>query len=516
MTIKHEYQRYNPYILTFFVSLFFSYLAISTDNLINHDAVFFMDASKTVLRDGIIASFNSYTWPFYSWLVALVHKVLFFSQIEQTAHFINALFISLSCMLFIRIYAEITNHKGSMWVAAILILAFGGINSFRADIMRDIPYWFFFLAGFFCLLRYYKSPRWTTGVGWQLFVALAFLARVEGLIIILLGPLALFLKHAPMKQRIIQAGALYGLYAVGLIVAAAILVALDISYLDIPVGKLKKTLHFILGDGVFGLYDNAVRNVGELYKYEGLHIDKNYWVLAVIHASGLLAYVSVRVLGCLGFFYSAIFAYGVFKRQIQISEYNRIILYFVAFLFLFFCVYMLKGPVLTPRYTTSLVFMLLLLTGQIVEQLLPAISTSRHRRKIVSVIFLYLFLTTADSLITTQGDSKDYVLQAGSWVRENVDNSTPVYSNYFKALYYTDRGRSRKDSMRFKKLVKGINHGTLAKGAYIIVNIEQDQDKNHAEILDGLVADKTIEYVITFANDEDDKLVIYRLSTVTP
>jgi len=397
-----------------------------------------------------------------------------------------------------------------------LILAFGGINSFRADIMRNIPYWFFYLAGFFCLLRYYKSSGWATGIGWQLFAGLAFLARVEGLIIILLGPLALFLKHASMKQRIIQTGALYGLYAIGFIVAAAVLLALDISYLDIPVGKLKRTVHYIYGDGVFGLYDNAVRSVGKLYRYEGLHIDKNYWVLAVIHASGLLVYISVRVFECLGFFYSAIFAFGVFKRQIQISEYNRIILYFIAFLFLFFCIYMLRGPVFTPRYTTSLVFMLLLLTGQIVEGLLPAISISRHRTKIVSVIFLYLFFTTADSLITTQGDSNNYVLEAGSWVKKNVDHSIPVYSNYLKALYYTDIGSSRKDKMRFKKLLKGINNGTIAKGAYIIINIEQDQDENHAQIFDGLVADEKIEYVTKFANDDGDELVIYRLSTVTP
>jgi len=90
--------------------------------------------SKASMKDGIIASFNSYSWPFYSWLVALAHKVLFFSQVEQTAHFINALFISLSCMLFIRIYAEITNHKGSIWVAAVFL------NRYQPDLSTLYPW----------------------------------------------------------------------------------------------------------------------------------------------------------------------------------------------------------------------------------------------------------------------------------------------------------------------------------------------------------------------------------------
>lgn len=506
-------KEYNPYILTFFVSLFFSYLAVSTDNLINHDAVVFMDAAKAYIRGGVGASFNMYSWPFYSWLVAVVHKLLWFPHIEQSAHFINALFYAVTCILFIRIYAEITNHEGSLWIAVVLVLTFTGINSYRADIMRDIPYWCFYLAGFFCLLRYFRRPAWQTAIGWQLFMGLAFLARVEGLAIIVLGPLAMFLKHAPIKQRIIQTGALYGLYAVGLIIAAVALLISDVSSLDIPLGKLGKISHYL---NIYELFDNAVRGLGELYRYEGLHIDKNYWVLAVVYMSGLLAYVSVRIVGCLSFPYFVVLCFGAFKKRIVLNEYNRIILYFIAFLFLFFCVYMIRGPVLTSRYTTSLVFMLLLLLGQIVERLLPAISSSRHRRQIVATIFIYLFITTADSLISTQGDSKNHVLQAGYWVKENVDRSIPVYSNYYKALYYTDRGRSRLDSMSFKRLLKRVRSNTLGNDVYIIVTVEQDETETYGKELDGLVSAGRMEHMAEFANDDNDRSVIYRLASPAP
>jgi len=502
----------NPYILTFIVSLVFSYLAISTDNLLNHDGIYFMNAAKTYLRDGFAAMLKVFPWPFFSWLVANLHQVSWFPHIEQTAHFINALFIAITCILFIRIYAEITNNEGSLWVAAILVLTFVGLNKYRADLMKDFGYWCFYLAGFYCLLSYYKRPNWVAAIGWQLFMGLAFLFRIEGLVIIALGPLAVFIGSVSFKERIVQVIRLYSIYIVGLVISVIVMLFVGAENLDIQLGRLLTVQSYLNIDRWVTTYDFAIRKLGEFYTYEGAH-HKHDHVLAIIYASSLVVYVLIKIIECISFPYFAVFLLGAFKKLFCINDYNKIILYFILFLFLFFIGYKSSGEVkvVSSRYTTSLGFLLLLLIGQIVERLLPTVSSSRHRKKIVAVIFVFLFLSTTDSVISTQGDSKTHVLQSGYWVKHNAERSVPVYSNYYKALYYTNRERSFRHVMGFWELVAKIENGAVGPEAYIIVKINHEENEEYSKKLDRLIETGKIEYQTEFANDENDRSVIYRL-----
>ncbi len=503
--------KYNPYAITFIVSVIYSCLAISTDNLINHDAIVFMDAAKAYLRDGAEASIQLHSWPFYSWLVAVVHSALWFSHIEQTAHFINIFFVSATCLLFIRIYAEITNDNGSLWVAAVIILAFTGINKYRADIMRDFGYWCCYLTAFLCLLKYYKSPNWRNAVGWQFFTLIAFLFRIEGVVIIALGPLALMLENRALKERIVRIIPLYGVYLiffVGLIVALA---GMDVSSIDMQLGRLPRLMEYLNIDGTIASYDKAVRKLGEIYWYEGEHLNKYYNSLALVYAVTLTSYVLFRVISCMGLPFFVFFAYGCFKRYIELSFYNRVIIYFALFLFLFLLIYVISAPVLSPRYTTSLVFMLLLLIGQIAERILPRMKSSKRGTRIIAVVLVYLFLNAADSVISSQGDSKTYILDAGYWVKANVDPSIPVYSNYYKALYYTDRGRSFRNSMGLDEIISSLDRGMFGKEACVIIKIEHGENQLYVAKLDNLVESGKMERIALFSNDKHDMAIVYRV-----
>jgi hypothetical protein len=508
-------ERYTPYITTFILSLAFSCLAISTDNLLNHDAVLFMNSAKVYLREGMAALFEVFHWPFYSWCVAVAHQALWFSHIEQTAHFINALFIGATCILFIRIYEEITEGEGSLWAAAILVLTLVGINKYRADVMKDFGYWCFYLAGFYSLLRYYKRPSLAAATGWQIFTILAFLFRIEGIVIIIFGPLAMFLKKIPIKERLVQAASLYAVYAVGLIAAIAVVLLTDVVDFGVRASRLSSLWSYIDIGSLVDSYSAAAMKLGEIYWYEGAH-SKHHDVLIVVYAFTLLAYVSVRIVGCLGFPYFVVLGFGVFKKRIVLSEYNRIILYFAAFLFLFFVVYMIKGPVLSSRYTTSLVFMLLLLLGQVVERFIPNINSSKHKRKIWAVIILFLFLRTADSIISIQGDSKDYILDAGYWVKDNTAHTVPVYSNYYKALYYTDRDRSLRNRIEFEEMVSAIRSGSIVPSALLVIHVHQENSESYQPRIDELVAAGKIGHKTEFANRDGDKLIIYEVKSNVP
>jgi hypothetical protein len=502
--------KHNPYVITAIVSLVLSYLAVSTDNLLNHDAIFFMNAAKIYLRNDLKELIEYFPWPFYSWCVAILHKVLWFQHVEQTAHLFNAVVIAAICVLFIKVYAEITNNEGSLWVAAILVLTLVGINKYRADVMKDFGYWLSFLAGFYCLLRYYKRPRWLTALGWQLFTIAAFLFRIEGIVIMLLGPLAIFLKSVPVKEKVTQIIPLYGLYIVGLIVALVSLLFVDSQYANIQLGRLPMLLDYLNISGMLDSYDSAVKKLGEIFWYEGSK-SKYYGLLVVIYAFTLLTYVTARIVGCLSFPYFVVLIFGAFKKHIVLNDSNKIVLYFIAFLFLFFYVYMIKGPVLSSRYTTSLVFMVLLLLGQIVERMLPVVNSSKHRKKIAAALFIYLFISTVDAVITTQGDSKTYILNAGYWVKDNTIHTTPVYSNYYKALYYTDREFSLQKRANLDGLIRKIRSGKIPSGAVVIFHIHSEKREMYMPRINEMEAAKKIELLERFSNDENDGLDIYKI-----
>lgn len=506
-----EKNKFNPYVITFCVSLFLSYLAVSTDNLLNHDAILFMNSAKIYLRDGFSALLKAFSWPLYPWMVAVLHQLSPLPHIEQTAHFINALLLSVVCVLFIRVYAEVTDHGGSLWVAAILVLTFVGINKYRADVMKDFGYWLTYLAGFYCLLRYYKRPGWLAAIGWQLFTIIAFLFRIEGIVIILLGPLAIFIKNISFKDKVSQLLPLYGVYIIGLVVAGVALLFVDFQDSEFQLGRLVSLPGYLNISGLLDSYDSAVSKIGEIFFYEGERLSKYYGLLAAIYAVVLMTYVSLKIISCISFPYFFVFLYGAYKKYFVINDSNKVVIYFILFLFLFFYVYMIKGPVLTPRYTTPLVFMLLLLLGQIVERVWPRLNNFRHGKKIAAAVFIYLFVSTVDSVISTQGDSKTYVLDAGYWVKEYTAHTVPVHSNYYKTLYYTDRDYSLQKRYELDELVGRVESDRISSGSILMFHIQSEDSEAYIPRVAELDEQNKIEFLQKFMNGDNDGIAIYRV-----
>jgi hypothetical protein len=104
-----------------------------------------------------------------------------------------------------------------------------------------------------------------------------------------------------------------------------------------------------------------------------------------------------------------------------------------------------------------------------------------------------------------------YILNAGHWVKENVDSSAAVYSNYYKAAYYTDRAASEDSSMEFTELMRAVENGSIGTKSYLIIKIEEDKAEMYMQEIGRLLAAKKIERVIEFSNDDNDRAVIYNV-----
>jgi hypothetical protein len=304
---------------------------------------------------------------------------------------------------------------------------------------------------------------------------------------------------------------LYGIYIVGLFFAAIVLLFVDFQETGFNLGRLPSLLGYLDISGLMDSYHSAVGTIGEIFFYEGERLSKYYGLLATIYAVALLTYVSLKVVSCISFPFFTVFLYGVFKKYLVVSDSNKIVIYFILFLFLFFYVYMIKGPVLTPRYTTPLVFMLLLLLGQIVERLMPRLMSSRHSKKLAAAVFIYLFISTVDSVISTQGSSKTYVLDAGYWVEEHTLHTVPVYSNYYKTLYYTDREISLQQRYELEEMVDAVRSDQISSGSILMFHIESEDSGAYMPRISELDAQSKIESLQKFKNSDQDMIVIYRV-----
>jgi hypothetical protein len=504
----------SPYIATFLLSLLLSYIAIATDGFINHDGVFYGDAAKQFLRVGVAAAFQAYQWPFYSFLIAGVHAVTGFS-VENSAHLINILFVSVSCVLFLKIYQKITFGRGSLWVAAFLILNLVGISTYREDIMRDFGYWCFFLAGFYSLLKYYELPRWRTAVAFQLYVLLCFLFRVEAVAIMAFAPLALFLKEGSLKEKAKQIWPLYSVYL--LLVATAVLAYFIAGYIGvkIPLGRLPSIVAYLSLENITSSFNELVIKMGEIFYYDGGRLKKFYGTLALLVGIAVMAYIVIKAAVCMGVLYTAMFCYGLYKKRLVRNQYTRIIVFFVLFFYLTFLGYTVQLSIISPRYTTTLVLLLLLLLTQMVEVTLPKIRSLKHGRKVIVAAAVLLVVNTLDEVISLHGHYSHHIKQAAYWVRDNIDRSYLVYSNNEKAVYYSDRTDARWRSMfyarPFDELVQLIEKGEISSPTHVIVVVPSKRSEEFMPQLSNLESEKKISLIKEFRNSRDDRTAIFEL-----
>jgi len=182
-----------------------------------------------------------------------------------------------------------------------------------------------------------------------------------------------------------------------------------------------------------------------------------------------------------------------------------IVFYFAAFItFTLYC-YLIQKPLITPRYTTTIVFMLLLLLGQIVERIVLELEGVKYRKKVIAICAVILCFQIADPLISLSGNYKSYIKVAGLWVKENVDWSREVYSNKLNAAYYSDRRQSARRVKPIKEIVDYLENNKFKPSTYLIVVIRDDKARASESDLWRLHDAGKINFIREFQNEKKDE-----------
>lgn len=176
--------------LTVAFSLLLSVLELAPNNPIDPDSITFINAAHAYWQAGWHAALQAYPWPFFPIACISLSHVLHL-PLATTFHLINSLAQALLCLSFVLINRQLGAPMRVQKIAAVVILLYPFLNSIRVYATREAGYWAFALLAIYYLLRFMQQRHLKYAIAFGLSMAIAFLFRMEGLLMLIASPLAI-------------------------------------------------------------------------------------------------------------------------------------------------------------------------------------------------------------------------------------------------------------------------------------------------------------------------------------
>lgn len=405
-----------PVSVAFWASILLSLVALSGTATVGRDAALYIDIAQQVVLHGTDAAWQHFDWPWFSFLLALTHRVTHL-PLELSAYLWCGLFFAGTSALMVDCVRR-RSPEIAGW-ACLVVLAMPAVNAFRNDIIRECGFWFF------CTLTLWQALRWQALGGWlragliHLAIVAAALFRLEALL--LLPALALWqlpgLWRSGQRIRLLQLGLLPVL---GLAVAAAsgvLMSARFVLYLDM-----------IAPQGVYASFQTLSEQFANslITKYSQDEAGR-------IVFFGMLAAMAISFVKLAGPFAAPF----VLRRNWSVlSDYWRdyrlfawVALLYLVVLILFF----IKLQFMNTRYLSFLNLLF-------VPALAMALAAfARQFPRWIKALVVVALLVMLSNVIST-GAGKTHYVAAGRWLSEHVEPDAAAWFEDGRISYYAGRG----------------------------------------------------------------------------
>jgi len=473
--------------------------AIAGRDVINKDGILYVNVAKAFLSEGLSGAIEVYNWPVYGILIGLVHQVSGLS-FENSAYSLNTLFLVIICVVFVRIYEEISSKESRIWIAAILILALPVLNDYRDFVIRGFGFWAFMLIALYYFIQYSRTPKIEISLKWQVSVVAAILFRLEGLAFLVLAPLC-FMFMADRRREIFT-------HVVRLNAAMAMAGFLVISFLllsGVPQLAETKGIPNQLGYASPLALMSAINTEAEMMFF------RNQFMASVgearlILAAGLLILVVAKVVSNIGPIFLVVWGYGVKHRWLRLTRESFIVIYFAAIAFVTLIPVAGNYFFLSSRYTVLAVLLISLVTFQYVDYLFRELSSRRLRQWsiIAWVVVMAMFL---DGVISG-GASKRNIREAGEWVIAEMPAEERIACNEARLEFYSE-GRCKWIMFGDKDPADVINNIASEGYTYILLWVGRKDDALRRTT----ESNPSFELATEFPNSRGDKVRLYRVKS---
>lgn len=487
------------------ISLGLSALALVRDPIINTDGILYLRTAAAFIEGNWRGAFALYPWPFYSALIGAVHRVTGLS-LEHSAHLLNALFYASSTCAFVTLVKQLGGNRIALLVfASLAILIHPELNDYRSFVIRDAGYWAFYLVSILFLLRFAESERLSDALYWGAAMSLAMLFRIEASVFLLFLPLALL--FAPGKSF----GRRGRLYLKANTVLIALWVLGMIWYLWSParmqVGRLLDPLIF-LQQAAEQLSTGLTARAEALEKALLNQYSSYYALTAVIVV--MLTIIIAKTLEVLGIVYAALATHSVIRRLIP-GPARVIGCWLIGLNLAILITFVIVRLFLQGRFVIPLALVLSLAVPFSLTALYDqwrSRDAVPRRRWLFAAVCLALTVVASDALFSF-GPSKQYLKEAGLWLKQNAPREAKVYSDSPLVAYYADKPATDwRQPFSWEETVNVMESGKHRAYHYLAIAVSRKNSDSASLLIEKLKR----EPIARFANSRGDQVLIFTTS----
>ncbi len=488
--------------LAVFISCLFSLIVILQHPLLNDDAFKYLRAAEIFSTDGARAVLESFGWYHYSFLIALVDKVMPGGLIVA-AHMLNIAFYALLTYAFLLLVRELRDTPRVQFFAAVCILLFPLTNEMRFFLIRDAGFWAFGLLSLVFLIRYNRTGAMRMAFWWSIALVAASAFRLEGLLLLTLAPWSLLLPDAsrPLRERAERCGRLVGILAA---VVVSVMLAARLAGLRLPdlIAYTYRWYLPLLGN-LGELSQGTAANVGAaLFTPDNFPGSDNTALTLLIAFFGYGLALVMSIVDALKVPVVILLLAGPCLRlPIAVpAQAKHATQAYVAVSALALLLFMLIMHFTTGRYATLLALLLLTQAPLIVDELYTRAQASQRLRKYFHVAFSIVCVGLLIDGLHSFGYSHRHIQDSTLWALAELPAGARIKTNNIAIAYGSGRVTDYETTVRDPALVIANSQA----GDYLFLEMDADAD------LSALTSNPAFEQLRRFVNERGDQVLVYR------
>lgn len=407
-----------------------SAIAIATDHVFNPDGTRYLRGAYAFI-EGVNSRFYYSEWPFYDVLIGVTSRLTTLKPLHA-AYVLNAFMQAAACVAFVRLYALSQGSRSTnYWPAILTVLLISGFNNSRDEIIRDHGYILFSLTGLILLLKFLHQSGYINLVLCISSLILAFLFRVEGLVLIAAAPSIALIYHGLNHAGTRSASLLALPCFIGILVLS---IAFFLELL--PEGRMDQLWHqtkLILFAGEYTKAANILQTT-VMSQHSGLKA--SYWFLA----GGSVALIIQTIISCLSAFAVIALSSGLFfkkKCKDTLNKEKRVILFVILFCLTYLTIYVALYRFCATRYVFLICLLLAIFAAQNVQHIFSSGRFKDYIKSTISAFSLFALLSIQHSGIL-RGDGKAYIIDAAEKAKSAAQDYESIYTNHYYIDYATE------------------------------------------------------------------------------
>jgi len=483
-------------------SILLTLWALYVDPVVNVDGVLYIEAAEHFARGEWQAGLSVYKWPFYSLFIAAVSLVTGMAG-GHAAYFLNAGLYILAILGLIALVKVLGGGRRALWLAALVGLAHPTLNEFRSFIIRDVGYWACYLWTLALLLSYARNGDARLLAAGVIAAMGALLFRIEGIVLLTVLPACIYLGRGADRGWG-PAVLLVAVLATAAAVAAAPLWQY-VSEVSVSTAELL-TSPWHHAANSWALVGAGIDDRLQALQREFPGLSSRAAALPV-YLLTVLAIMLIELVKSVGIVFSGLIVYAARARHVHLAgdarRWWRLALGLQALLVLQFGV---ANFFLAERYPLALALTLLPVVPLVLDDLLRRAGQPERRHWWrAALIAALIAVETVEGLDI--GTQKQYLKDAGLWLRANAPAGSEVYSNNRILIYYSAlRDANPGADHSWETAMQEVWADQWQTYDYFALVMTRSRRQHEVLLLRRMGADP----VKTFENENGDRVLIFR------